>query len=56
MMQKRLRLSFTKRGRRRTPRRPDDPAAVFKTFVHVLAQMQSSRAGSAQGGSLTEKA
>jgi hypothetical protein len=56
MIQKRLRLSFTKRGRRRTQRRADDPAAVFKTFVHVLAQMQSSRAGSAQGGPLTEKA
>jgi hypothetical protein len=55
MMQKKLRLPFAKRGRRRTARRHDDPDAVFKTFVHVLAQMQSNRANSARGDALTEK-
>lgn len=42
MTQMKLRLPFQKRGRGRRPaRRCDEPAAVFKTFVHVLAQMRA---------------
>lgn len=38
---KKIRLPFQKRGRRRATR-VDDPAQVFKTFVHVLARLQSN--------------
>lgn len=36
-----LRLPFIKRVRGRRARRCDEPAAVFKTFVTVLAQMRA---------------
>ncbi len=35
------RLPFGKRGRRRAARGRENPSAVFKTFVHVLAQMHA---------------
>lgn len=40
MTQLKFRFPFARRGRRRS-RRSDDPSAVFKTFVHVLSQMQA---------------
>jgi hypothetical protein len=40
MTHRKFRLPFPKRGRRR-PRPVGDPAAVFRTFVHVLARMQA---------------
>jgi hypothetical protein len=37
---------WTKRGRgRRAARERDDPSAVFKTFVQVLAQMRANARG-----------
>jgi hypothetical protein len=49
------RLAFSVWTRRRPPRLRDDPADVFRTFVHVLAQMQAharnaSPAGEAEKG------
>ena len=41
MTMKKFRLPFQKRGRRRVMR-ADDPSQVFKTFVHVLARLQSN--------------
>jgi hypothetical protein len=41
MTHRKLRLPFVKRARRRSIRRHDDPADVFKTFVHVLSQMHA---------------
>jgi hypothetical protein len=44
MTLRQLRLPFFKRDRRRAPRRAEDPAEVFRTFVHVLERMQAARA------------
>jgi hypothetical protein len=40
-----FRFPFPKRGKRRAARRADDPADVFKAFVHVLTQMHARGAG-----------
>jgi hypothetical protein len=49
MTHRKFRLPFQKRARRRAPRRLDDHAEIFRTFVHVLARMH------ARGMALTEK-
>ena len=36
-----MRLPFSRR--RRPPRRADDPSEVFRTFIHVLAQLRATR-------------
>ncbi len=41
MTQRKFRLPFQKRARRRSARRLDDHAEIFRTFVHLLAQMQA---------------
>ena len=48
-----FKLPFPKRGRRR-PRNTNDPAAVFRTFVHVLARMQA-QARESPADTATEK-
>lgn len=47
-MTMKMRLPWTKRHRRRHGRHVDDPAEIFKAFVHVLARMHANaRAASA---------
>ncbi len=51
-----LPTTFARRTRRRTARASDDPCAVFKTFVHVLAQLRAeSRAMPASAAMRREK-
>lgn len=50
MTRKKLPRPFQKRSRRRAASGSDDPAAVFKTFVHVLAQMQARGATAMEKG------
>jgi hypothetical protein len=45
-----FRLPFRKPARRRTPRRLEDHADVFKTFVHLLARMHARSACPAEKG------
>ena len=53
---RKLRLSLSGRGRRRMARRQEEPAEVFRTFVHVLAQMRAhARAGHASVAPVAEK-
>ncbi|MCX7899246.1 MAG: hypothetical protein N2444_04045 [Methylocystis sp.] len=47
-----FRSPFNKRSRRRAARGSDDPSAVFKTFVHVLAKLRAE-ARNAQSGAAT---
>ncbi len=50
MTQKKFRLPFRKRSRRRAFRRPEDPVEIFRTFAGVLARMH------ARGAAAPEKA
>lgn len=55
MTHRKRRLSFLNRAKRRPPRRDGDPATVFKTFVHVLAQMQAHARNGASSAPFPEK-
>ncbi len=51
----RLRLPLSLRARRRASRRHDDPAEVFRTFVHLLAQMQAHARSPSSTGAEAER-
>ncbi len=54
MTHMKIRLPFGRRGRRRS-RQLDDPSHVFRTFVHVLGQMQAHARGAAAETAAPEK-
>lgn len=49
MTQRKFWLPFSKRGRRRPPRRADSSDDVFKAFVQTLTRMQAHARHGADG-------
>lgn len=50
-----LRLPFSLRTRRRAQRPHDDPGDVFRTFVHLLSQMQAHARSPSPAGAEPER-